>query len=729
MIRFLLWLPFCLVLLTSADAVNAQTATPGKRPKIALVLGGGSALGLSHIGVIQWLEEHRIPVDIVAGTSMGGLVGGLYATGADAAELSQFVKDVDWAEALAFGPSFQSVSYRRKEDRRQYPNQLLFGLEGGIHLPAGFSSGQGVGLVLSRIAARYDELSSFDKLPIPFACVATELVSGDQIIFRSGRLFDALRSTMAIPGVFTPWRIGNQVLVDGGALNNLPVDVAQSMGADFVIAVVLETPPIDEKAVQSVLGVAGRSISVMIANNEKRSLAMADIGIYPELKGFTSADFERGEELRVTGYKAAQTKAAALQRLALSESDWKEHLRQRRSRMIKPVDPKFVEVKVDSPVAQKAFLKELAFVTEDPGFERSRLEKSLATFAGLGRYGSADYRFIRRGNQDGLEVDVRKRLLGSPTLNLLFQLDGSSSEGLRFGLGGRLTFFDLGGPFSEWRTDMNVGAFNNGISSEYYWRVKASRLFLAPYISARAVDVPIRQDHQTLAQLDLDQQTIGGDIGWAHSRKSELRFGYQLAHTRTSLTGSIIELPELKGLYNSLRLRYVYEGQDSPLVPRNGFRFAGQYEWVITAPDDTPGFGVFEGGLGYARPLGGPYSFITTASGGSAPSRAGTYSLFTLGGTARLTALARNQLFGNQYYFANAGVLRALNQKASGLGRYYAGLFYEVGGTKLEGFNGRPYQDGTLGIIGETFIGMVFGGVSVGDKGERKVVFRLGRLF
>ena len=699
------------------------------RPKVGLVLGGGQALGLSHIGVIQWLEEHRIPVDLVTGASMGALVGGTYATGADAEELRKFVAEIDWAEAFSNGPGFPMASYRRKEDERRFPNQFVLGIHDGVHLPAGYSPGHGAGLVLSRIASRYDGLNSFDELPIPFGCVATDLISGKEVVLRSGRLFDALRSTIAMPGIFTPWRMDGKVLVDGGVLNNLPVDVARAMGAEYVIAVVLETKPIDEKAVRSVLGVARRTLDVMIVNNEKRSMAMADLVLYPELKDFDRTDYERAEELRERGYRAAESKRAALERFALPEKEWEEYMRARRARRREdPAKLEFVEVETRRESTKQAFESELAYTTQGP-LDRARLEKSLSGFAGLGRYGSADYQFARRGNAEGLRVNVTEKVLSTPVLNLLFQVDGATGEGLRFGTAGRLTFFDLGGSFSEWRTDASIGAGNNFLGSEYYWRVNRSRLFLAPALAFADTRVPISRGGQTVTDLSLRQWSGGGDVGWAHSRTVELRAGFRHDRLRGRLDRDGLQLPDVKGGYNSLHVRFGYEGQDSALVPKRGFRVAGQYRWVFNAPGAAPGFGVTEGAVGYAHPIRGRYSFLSAVSGGVAASRAGAFSLFTLGGMGRLTALSRNQLYGNRYYLANVGILRMLNEKAGLLGRFYAATFYEVGAANLAGDEARPYHNGTLGVVGETFFGIVFGGVSVGDKGERKLVFRLGRLF
>ncbi|MGC4049489.1 MAG: patatin-like phospholipase family protein [Paludibaculum sp.] len=191
---------------------------------------GGSAFGLSHIGVLKWLEENRIPIDYVAGTSMGSLVGALYATAHSPSEIEKYVDDIDWAGVLSPSIAFRQLSYRRKEDQREYPSAIEFGLKGGLRLPSGLSGGQGVGLVISRFSAPYGDLAKFDDLPTPFRCVATDLKKGREVVFEKGPLFDALRASMSLPALFAPVRMGDLTLVDGGLLNNIPVDVVKKMG-------------------------------------------------------------------------------------------------------------------------------------------------------------------------------------------------------------------------------------------------------------------------------------------------------------------------------------------------------------------------------------------------------------------------------------------------------------------------------------------------------------------
>ena len=210
-------------------------ARPAGRPTVGVAFGGGSARGIAHVGVIRWLEEHRIPIDAAAGTSMGGLIGGAYASGMDAAELKAFIIGLDW-DQLFGASSFAYKNIRRKTDARAYPSRLEFGLKGGIVPPAALNNGEAVELLLGRIAAPYWGIKDFDELPTPFRTVAVDLLSAQPVVMRSGSLADAMRATMSLPLIFPPIEVDGQILIDGATMNNVPADIVKAMGADSVVA-------------------------------------------------------------------------------------------------------------------------------------------------------------------------------------------------------------------------------------------------------------------------------------------------------------------------------------------------------------------------------------------------------------------------------------------------------------------------------------------------------------
>ena len=303
------------------------------RPKLGLVLEGGGALGLAHIGVITWMEEHRIPVSYVAGTSMGGLVGGIYATGRSPAEVRELINGIDWDQVLSGVTPFRDLSFRRKQDARDFPGQLEFGLRGGLRFPSGFNTGQEVNLVLDSVALPYSEIASFNDLPIPFACVSTDLISGKPHVFRDGSLALAMRSTMSLPGIFTPVRSGKHLYADGFLLDNLPIDVGKEMGADIVLGVHLETAPMDPNADLSSFGVLGQSISVM---SEVNVVRFDGAGRHTcrrfRCRNIPSLDYNKADAIIKLGYEAAASKASVLSAFSVSEAEWEEYLANRNAR-------------------------------------------------------------------------------------------------------------------------------------------------------------------------------------------------------------------------------------------------------------------------------------------------------------------------------------------------------------------------------------------------------------
>ena len=291
-----------------AQAERPQIQPGASRPKIGIALEGGGALGLAHIGVLQWFEDHHIPIDYLAGTSMGGLVGGLYATGKSPQELKEIVAEQKWDIIIGGEIPYQDLSYRRKEDLRAIQNSLKLGLKHGLSTPSGLNSGSEITLLIDRETLSYPRLDSFDSLPIPFRCVATDLVSGKEVVFSNGSLQQALRATMSMPGVFSPVRDGEKIYVDGGLVGNLPTDVVRKMGADIVIGVHLEVAPGNPKEIQSFFSVLGRSVDVVVLENELRGMKDADIVVTVPLEKYNGFQYDRAAAIIQEGTQAAEQK-------------------------------------------------------------------------------------------------------------------------------------------------------------------------------------------------------------------------------------------------------------------------------------------------------------------------------------------------------------------------------------------------------------------------------------
>jgi len=316
------------------ETVQPSEKTAKKRLKIGLVLSGGGARGFAHVGVLKVLEENKIPVDYVAGASMGGLVGALYATGRTPDEMERIIETLDWDTLLRGRTTFEALSYRRKEDRRNLPGAITLGGKGAkLNLPGSLNPGHEIGLALDRLMFSYGDKTDFDALPIPFRVVATDLVNAETVVLKNGSLAQSLRATMAIPGVFAPVELNGKILADGGILNNIPTDVAKEMGADIIIVVNIETQLGDRAALQDLVGILGQTFYVATIENSRRSLRQADFIIAPDLENYTTFDFTKGEKIVELGYAGAQAKISLLKSLALDDAEWNRHLAERRAKI------------------------------------------------------------------------------------------------------------------------------------------------------------------------------------------------------------------------------------------------------------------------------------------------------------------------------------------------------------------------------------------------------------
>jgi NTE family protein len=715
------------VVLTSLPGFAQQAGPP---PKIGLVLEGGGALGLAHVGVLQWLEEHRIPVSYVAGTSMGGLVGGLYAVGNSPADIRKLIEGIDWNDVLKGQIPYQDLEYRRKEDARDYPNGLEFGIRQGIRFPEGFNSGYQVGLILDRIALPYSDMKSFDDLPIPFRCVATDLVSSRARVFREGSLSLALRSTMSLPGIFTPVRAKDAIYTDGGMLDNLPVDVAADMGAGLVLAVHLETRPLKPTEPLSSVGVLGRSMSVVVAANELKSMEKADILISVPLGDFTSSDYEKAQEIIRKGYDAAASKAAILSVLSVDEETWRQYLARREARRrVAPV-PQFLEVTGTKPVLAKAMERELAPDVGKP-VNSDELDAQLTRLMGYGRFSRLGYRMAEENGRPGLEIRADEKEYDPPEVRPLIVIDGAEYNNIQFLLGARLTFLDLGGFGSEWRSDVTLGS-EYGINSEFYrpWGT-GLHWFVAPRLFADNTLLEI-YDGGTL-EAEYREREAGGafDAGYRFNRDNELRFGYESAYEKFYPSIGSLLIEELHGRSGITSVRYNYLGQDDPIIPRKGLEahFSGQ--WDDANPGAAYGFPAAQAHVSLYQPLNRPASVFFSAFAGST---FGYHDVgvppFSLGGNAKLVAYGENEFLTDQYLLFKAGFLRKLVALPPLLGGNVYALGYSEVGKVFDIPNVSPVPADLAGsLVVNTIFGPVFVGAAYGATGHHKIFFGVGRVF
>ena len=713
---------------------QANESAPPQHPraKIGIALEGGGALGLAHIGVLQWFDDHHIPIDYIAGTSMGGLVGGLYATGKTPKELEEIVEQQNWDIIIGGKTPYQDLSYRRKEDARDYPTFIQIGLKKGLLLPAGLNAGHQISLLIDRETLPYANLTSFDELPTPYRCVATDLVSGKEVIFKDGSLSQAMRATISIPGLFNPVRRDNQVLVDGGLVGNLPTDVVRAMGAEVVIAIHLEVAPAKPDEIQSLFSVLGRSVDVVVRENEIRGLSSADLVVNVDLHEYSSLDYEKSRAIIDVGHKASEAKARVLEPFALNNHDWQAYLQARdlRRRSEFPT-PQFIHVEGTDPDAARHIEVFLQPLVGKP-LDTATLDGLLTRLTGIGKFDSIGYREINDGVRTGLLIEVHEKSYAPPLLQFAFEVDGSETADVSFTQAARLTLMDVAGYRSEWRTDLLFGN-TYGISTELYKPLSSfSKFFVAPNVAENYTQFKIYRRSDPLVIYGRNDVRGGVDLGYGFSRFSEIRIGYEIGALNERVRLGQPQFPSISGRIGNAKLRFRMDHSDDPIIPRRGYTAETTFRWYDTSPGAPQGFPTMEGQVQFFQPITTPASVFVTAQGGTTfgTRDIGPIPQFFLGGPLRLGAYGTNELFGNQYYLFRLGYLHDLFTLPPFIGKkIYAIGSYEF--AKMYGFqaeSGFP-NDVNIGVLAETAFGPLVVGGSYGDSGHRKLYFQLGRVF
>ncbi len=702
------------------------------RQKVGLVLEGGGALGLAHVGVLQWLYQHHVPVDLVAGTSMGGLVGGMYATGRSPEQIEHLIQNVDWDQALSGQLPFRDLSYRRKEDEVEFPTRIEFGLRHGVQLPEGFNTGQQVSFILDHVALPYSEIKSFNDLPTPFACVATELNSGKQHVFHDGSLALALRATMSLPGIFTPVHSGNNLYADGGLLNNLPVDVAQNMGAQLTIAVYLQTASFNAQQPLSTFSVLGQSLSVMIAANELKSIQMADVLVTVPLDKYTALDYDKAAEIVRLGYEAAESKSAILSKLAVDDAAWKQYVERRESRTLETPVPQFVEVIGTTPQLENKIQRRLNPDVGKP-VDNVNLENQFTRIAGTGRFATLGYSMTEKDGKPGLLVSVEEKSYSPPVVRPLIIIDGTNYNEVLFSAGARVTFLDFGTFGSELRNDIVVGSIYRFASEYYHPFTPSTRWFIAPQVALNTNKFYFYFDDHIDSQYRKRQFGGALDVGYTFGSVAEARLGYQAAYQRYSpVIGDTVIYPVQSGRIGVSRFHYTLDLTDDPVLPMRGMSAIYRGEWWDSNTGTNKPFPLMELWTHFLFPINPKSSAYLAASGGSTLGHENTgIPPFSLGGGLQLSAFGENELLTNQYYLFQTGYIRRLGKLPPFLGDSISLVTtYEAGKTFFVPDEPSVPMDGVVGIVVKTLVGpFEIAGAAGNGTGHRKIFFQLDRFF
>ncbi|HWW05092.1 patatin-like phospholipase family protein [Collimonas sp.] len=742
----------------ATDAVvDAKTITPA-RPRIGLVLSGGGARGYAHLGVLQALEQMHIPIDYVAATSMGAVVGGLYASGLSVEELDRILTETNLSD-IAFDRNERAeLPQSQREDDFQYPIGLAAGYgDGKLKLPAGLVQGNNLLTLLQNWTPQLPANISFDKLPTPFRAVATDLGSGAEVILSQGSLPRAIRASMAVPGLFAPLKLDGRTLVDGGLVRNLPVSLARSMGADIIIAVNIATDLEDPSTLDSPTSVAQQMVTILIRQNVRQqidSLKQDDVLIEPDLGDLSFSDFSRGKDGVKAGYDAAQRQRAKLAALALQPQEWKAYLAARSGGPVLAQDTHIDAIEIHSNGRVPAAVVRRALnVSEGDLYNPVALNKEVASLSTNGDFKSVTQELVSENGRNVLKVEADEKSWGPHFL--LFGLgmsnnfDGRGDFNLQ--IGHRLPWLTQSG--LEWRNDIVLGSKQASLHTELrqpIWNTVG--LYVAPYAEygRRHFDIYTDNDANSstvpLTAYRLETTKVGVDLGMPIGRLGEFRAGvyyqWQVAKPIYNFPNIITDFfPDLtfdtvRTKQPVVRTQLTVDQLDDPLFPRKGYYLSAISNVAFGGANNS--YSDAQGKALWAASRGGNTLNLALEAAGTygneSNDAAGNGGLgFTLGGFQHLSAYAPDQFTGNYLLYSRLTYLRDMPElNLPGLRSTVLGTSLEAGDvwqTRTAFGSGPLKKSASVFLGGSSFLGPLYFGLALAPRGVWNVYLQLGRVF
>ena len=540
------------------------------RPRICLVLSGGGARGMAHIGVLKVLEELQVPIDCIAGTSMGAVVGGLYASGMTAHQIESTMRSVDWQEAFRDAPPRRDLAFRRKQDDRNFLVKLPLGLKHGrMLLPKGFIQGQKLQETLRQLTLPFSNETDFDRLPTPFRAVATDLETGRAVLLEKGDLSVAMRASISAPGVFAPVESDGRLLVDGGLVENLPVDVARSMHADILIVSDVSFPLQPRIALDSALSISNQMLAILVrkdSDRQRASLNDRDILIEPNLGMAAATDFTTANELITRGEASAREAVPKLSGFSVGDAAYHDYLARRGTRQ--PGLPAIRFVRVDGPSKryEKTILAEMQPLVGKP-LDLDAVGKRITELYGLGMFETLDYTLAQRPapspgaaspgggaadvgapapaidanaggvstmtDESGLEIRARRKSWGPNYLRFGLNLEDNFQGNGQYNAAARFVLTEIDDLGAELLTDVQIGS-NPKVFSEFYQPLTATRTwFVAPSARIEVRDLPIFVNNERIADFRDREAEADFDIGRNLGNWGEIRAGFHRTNGAT----------------------------------------------------------------------------------------------------------------------------------------------------------------------------------------------------
>jgi|WetSurSiteA1Bulk_404760.scaffolds.fasta_scaffold02519_3 NTE family protein len=725
-----------IVLLFSAVAITSSGAETVKRPKIGLVLGGGGAKGAAHIGVLKVLEEQKIPVDYIAGTSMGAIVGALYASGLTADELEKVITAIDWNDVFSGDPDRRDIDYRRKQEDFQHLSKISVGIsDGKVLTPKGLIKDQKVNVLFETLMLHTADINDFDKLPIPYRAVAADLETGDMVVIKGGRLADAARASMSVPGAFPPIELNGRFLIDGGIVRNVPIDIVREMGADIIICIDVDKPLPKREELGGSLSILNQMIDIMMKKNVKdqiKTLGSQDVYINPELGELGSTDFDKAAEIARRGEKAAREKIDSLKRYSVSDSEYAAFTARHHRELVTEV--KIAAVKIDVEGKSKISPDYVASrLTVKPGdtIDVEKMKEQAGIVYGTGDFERVDLQAQKQQDGYDLVVKATEKAWGPNYLRVGIALEsdfkGSSSYNILVDYT-RRWMNSLG---AEWKTQINLGS-PSGIYSEFYQPLYVSRLFfISPHGEWKQDPVDVYKGHNRVAEYRITRYEGGIDLGIQPLMYGEARVGLQFGKFRAdSITGDI-DFPRDEATRGAIVVQGRLDQLDNVNFPNNGYLAQFKLISSLEALGSDDEYNRVQGSILGAFTIRKQTVLASLTAGSHIGNDLPFYDTVTLGGIFNLSGLSTGQLRGQT--MALGRLITYHKVGSSFIGDLYFGGSLESGNVWLN--DEKSFDLSNLRLAGSLFIGYdtLFGPLylAVGhtDGGYNAGYFYLGRPF
>ena len=751
----------CLVWLSGAARALELAELPRDpllRPRICVVLSGGGARGIAHIGVLKVLEDLKIPIDCIAGTSMGAVVGGLFASGMSAREIESTMLSVDWQEAFRDTPPRRDLAFRRKQDDRNFLVRLPLGLKHGqILLPKGFIQGQKLQETLRQLTLQFNDSTDFDKLPTAFRAVATDLESGEAVLLDKGDLAIAMRASISAPGVFAPVDYRGRLLVDGGLAENLPINVARAMNADILIVSDVSFPLQARAQLDSALSISNQMLAILVrkdSDRQRSSLGPQDVLIEPVLGSATSTDFTTTLGTILRGQEAARRAADRLASLGVGGADYQAYQARRQARVpgLSPIE--FVRVDQESKRYEETIMAEMQPLIGKP-FSVDQVGSRITKLYGLGDFETLDYSLVQRdvgvsagtdaaaaGGTEaapgtGLEIRARRKSWGPNYIRFGLNLQDDFQGNSRYNAAARFVLSELNELGAELLTDVQIGS-DPRVFSEFYQPLDPQRTwFVAPSARIEVRDLPIYVRNIEVADFRDREAEADVDVGRNLGNWGEIRMGL---HRTNGLTRArygdpaLVEEQYNKGEYF---FKFSYDQLDNVHFPRGGETFT--FQWDADRTDlgsDVARDRVTADWL-VARSLGRNTLLWWTSAGTTLDGNVKPTALpefYSLGGFFNLSGLAPQSLTGPHYAITRAIYFRKIGRGGEGFFEFpaYIGASLELGNTwaqRGEMSLGSARKDASIFFAIDTYLGPVYLGTGYDERGTSGFYLFLGRSF